>query len=71
METLQDKLIDHGASLQFVDAICSLRLNASFRYQSEVSDILEHLRREVKIQQVIYHKNLRKYTKLHNIQNFR
>ncbi len=71
METLRDKLIHHGASLQFVDAICSLWLNASFRYQSEVSDILEHLRLEVKIQQVIYPKNLRKYTKLHNIRNFR
>jgi len=71
METLRDKLIHHGASIHFVDAICSVRLNASFRYQSEVSGILEHLRREVKIQQVNHHKDLRKYTKLHNIQNFR
>jgi len=71
METLRDKLIHHGASLRVVDAVCSLRLNDSFRYQSEVSGILENLRREVKIQQVNCHKDLRKFTKLHNIQNFR
>jgi len=63
METLRDKLIHHGASIKFVGNICSLRLNATFRYQREGKDILENLRREVKIQQISYHKVLRKLSK--------
>jgi len=42
---------------------CSLRLNASFRYKTEVATILEKLKQEVKIQQVASHKGLRKYQK--------
>ena len=63
METLRHKLIYHGASLRFVGKRCSLRLNASFRYKTEVATILEKLKQEVKIQQVASHKVLRKYQK--------
>jgi hypothetical protein len=63
METLRHKIIYHGASIHFIDKICSLRLNASFRYKTEVAEILEKLKQEVIVQQVAYHKGLRKYQK--------
>ena len=63
VETLRHKLIYHGASIKFIDKICSLRLNASFRYKTEVAEILEKLKQEVIVQQVAYHKGLRKYQK--------
>ena len=63
METLRHKLIYHGASIKFIYKICSLRLNASFRYKTEVAEILEKLKREVKIQDVASHAVLWKYQK--------
>jgi len=39
IDTLRDKLIHHGASVKFIDGICSLRLNASFRYKTELVGI--------------------------------
>ena len=63
METLRHKLIYHGASLRFIGKICSLRLNASFRYKTEVAAILESLKQEVVIQQAASHADLRKYQK--------
>jgi hypothetical protein len=63
METLRLKLIHHGASVQFIGKICTLRLNASYRYKTEVEAILDNLRKEVRLQQVASHKALRKYQK--------
>ncbi len=51
METIRNKLIRHGASIELVDGICKIRLNKSFPYQSEVLEIIERLRQQVKIQQ--------------------
>ena len=61
MGTLRSKLIQHGASISFVRRKCSLRLNASFRYKTEVEALLENLRREIELQQVANHSDLRKY----------
>jgi hypothetical protein len=63
METLRHKLIYHGASLRFIRKACSLRLNASYRYKTEVAEILEKLKQEVRIQQASSHKDSRKYQK--------
>ena len=63
METLRHKLIYHGASVRFIGKNCSLRLNASFRYKTDISAILEELRQEVVIQQAVSHAVLRKYQK--------
>ena len=48
METLRNKLIHHGASVEFIDKICSLRLNASYRYKTEVGGIYEGFFKKVK-----------------------
>ena len=61
METLRDKLIHHGASVEFIDKICSLRLNASYRYKTEVSGIYENLKREVEVVKVAEHRALYQY----------
>lgn len=61
IDTLRDKLIHHGASVKFIDGICSLRLNASFRYKTELVGILNNLRHEAHIQEVASHKDLRRY----------
>ena len=63
METLRSRLIHHGASVQFIGKICTLRLNASYRYKTEVEAILDNLRQEVRLQKVASHKALRKYQK--------
>ena len=59
IETLRDKLIHHGASVRFVDGICNLRLNASYRYKTELVEVLNNLRHEVEIQEIASHKALR------------
>jgi len=58
IETLRDKLIHHGASIEFIDGICNLRLNASYRYKIELAEILDNLRHEVHIQRIASHKAL-------------
>ena len=63
MLSLRDKLIHHGASVKFVGKICTLRLNASYRYITEVEGIYQNLKRDVEIQKVAEHKALYRYRK--------
>jgi len=63
METLRDKLIRHGASIEFIDRICSLRLNASYRYKTEVSGIYENIKRDIEVVKVAEHRALYRYRK--------
>lgn len=44
-------MIHHGSSIEVIDGVIKIRLNRSFPYQSEVREILENLRQQVKIQQ--------------------
>jgi len=63
METLRSKLIHHGASLSFKNRICTLRLNSSYRYKTEVPGIYENLTREIEVQKVAEHQALYKFRK--------
>lgn len=50
METIRNRLIRHGSSIQVRDGIVRIRLNKSFPYPSEVLDILRILRQQVQIE---------------------
>lgn len=63
METIRHKLIHHGASIQLIRKICTLRLNASYPYKTEVEGIYENLKREVEVQRVAEHKALYEFKK--------
>jgi hypothetical protein len=63
MQTVRSKLIHHGASIKFVGKICPLRLNSSYRYQTEVEGIYDGLKQEVQVMKVAEHKALYKYRK--------
>ena len=47
--------------MRFVDGICNLRLNASYRYKTELVEVLNNLRHEVDIQEIASHKALRDF----------
>ena len=49
METIRNRMIHHGASVEIVDGVVRIRLNESFSYQSEVFEILKALRLAVKV----------------------
>jgi len=51
METIRNKLVRHGASIELIDGICKIRLNDSFPYPNKVLQIIERLRQQVRIQQ--------------------
>ncbi len=63
MQTVRGKLIQHGASVKFIGNICTLRLNASYRYRTEVEGIYHNLRQEVEILKVSEHQALYEYRK--------
>ena len=63
METLRSKLIHHGASLSFKNRICTLCLNSSYRYKTEVDGIYENLTQEIEVQKVAEHQALYEYRK--------
>ena len=63
METTRHKRIHHGASILRIGKSCTLRLNASDPYKTEVSGIYEKLKREVEVVKVAEHKALYKFKK--------
>jgi hypothetical protein len=50
METIRNRLIHQGSSIQVKDNVVKIQLNQTFPYQNEVIDILKALRQLVKIE---------------------
>ena len=50
METIRNRLIRHGASVNISDGVIGIRLNESFPYQHQALSILNQLRQLVRIQ---------------------
>ena len=51
METIRNRLIHQGSSIQVKDNFVRIQLNQTFPYQNEVIDILKALRQLVKIEE--------------------
>lgn len=42
----------HGGKVNFVEQLCTLRINEKYGYKAEITEILEHLRQHVHIDQI-------------------
>jgi hypothetical protein len=47
-------MIEHGASIQFVDKICTIRINDNYPFKSEIERILRDLRIAINSKEFIY-----------------
>lgn len=44
METIRELMIEHGASIEYIEKICTIRINNNYPYQQLIERILEDLR---------------------------
>ncbi len=44
METIRELMIEHGASIGFVEGICTIRINENYAYQPIIEQLLDDLR---------------------------
>ena len=44
METIREIMIEHGASIKFVEGICTIRINDNYPYKPIIDGILGELR---------------------------
>jgi len=44
METVRELIIEHGASIKFVEKICTIRINDNYPFKVEIERILNDLR---------------------------
>ncbi len=53
METIRELMIEHGASIGFVEGICTIRINENYPYQSIIEQLLNDLRTLIYSQEYI------------------
>ncbi len=46
-------MIEHGASIKYVEGICTIRINANYPYKSIIEGVLEDLRSLIYSQEYI------------------
>ena len=44
METIRELMLEHGASIEYVEGICTIRINDNYPYKSIIERILNDLR---------------------------
>ena len=44
METVRELMIEHGASIKYVDKICTFRLNTNYPFKAIIMRVLKDLR---------------------------
>ena len=54
METIRELMIEHGASIGFVEGVCTIRINASYPYKSIIERILDDMRTLILSQEYIF-----------------
>lgn len=44
METIRELMIEHGASIQYVEGICTIRINDNYPHKSVIKRVLKDLK---------------------------
>jgi hypothetical protein len=47
METIRELMIEHGASIQFIEGICTIRINDNYPHKSIIGSVLRDLRASI------------------------
>ena len=53
METIRELMIEHGASIGFVEGVCTIRINENYPYKSIIERILDDMRTLILSQEYI------------------
>ena len=53
METIRELMIEHGASIQYVDKKCTIRINRDYPFKVEIAKILRELRMSIFTQEYL------------------
>jgi len=54
METVRELMIKHGASISYVDKVCTIRINADYPYKPMVDMVLCQLRSLIYSSRYVY-----------------
>ena len=54
METIRELMIEHGASIGFVEGVCTIRINENYPYKSIIERILDDMRTLILSQEYIF-----------------
>ena len=54
METIRELMIEHGASIGFVEGVCTIRINENYPYKSIIERILDDMRTLMLSQEYIF-----------------
>ena len=47
METIRELMVEHGASIQYVEGICAIRINDNYPYKGIIERVLRDLRASI------------------------
>ena len=47
METVRELMIEHGASIQYVEGICTIRINDNYPHKSVIERVLKDLKASI------------------------
>lgn len=54
METVRELMIEHGASINYVEKVCTIRMNAEYPYQPLIEAALGQLRSLIYSSRYVY-----------------
>lgn len=54
METVRELMIEHGASIDYVEKVCTIRINAEYPHKSLIEAVLSQLRSLIYSSRFVY-----------------
>lgn len=54
MDTIRELMIEHGASISYIDKVCTIRLNADYPYKPMIDVLLCQLRSLIYSSRYVY-----------------